>query len=88
MMTRWRHRAATTYQMAAIPEAFAHNTGMRLGANGSECCGEWRKQDERYEFAHGSILERSQTYVGGERYMLLCLCDNKLARQQAGSDVD
>jgi hypothetical protein len=56
MMTRQRLLPAATHQMAAIPDAFARHTGMRLGTDGRECCGECRKQDERYEFTHGSIL--------------------------------
>jgi hypothetical protein len=63
MMARRRHRPAAAHQMAAIPDAFAHYTGMRLGTDGRECSGECRKQDERYEFTHGSILEQSWTYV-------------------------
>jgi hypothetical protein len=59
MMARRRHRPAAAHQMAAIPDY----TGMRLGTDGRECSGECRKQDERYEFTHGSILEQSWTYV-------------------------
>jgi len=57
---RRRHVAATTHQMAAIPDAFADYTGTRLSINWRECRDERRKQDERYEFAHGSILEQSE----------------------------
>ena len=66
MMARRRHLAATAHQMAAIPDAFAHHTGMRHGTDGRECCGECRKQDEQYEFAHGSILQWLRTGCGKE----------------------
>jgi len=57
VMTGRRHLTAAAHEMAAVPDPFAHNTGMRLGANGCECCGARRKQDEQYRFAHGSILQ-------------------------------
>ena len=52
---RRRHVAAPTHQMATVPDAFA-DYGTRLSINRRECGNERRKQDERYEFAHGSIL--------------------------------
>jgi hypothetical protein len=64
MMARWRQLPAATHRMAAIPDAFARHTGMRLGTDGRECCGECRKQDEQYEFAHGSILQWLRTDCG------------------------
>jgi hypothetical protein len=43
--------------MAAIPDVFAYDAWARLGSDGCECCGKCHKQDERYGFAHRSILE-------------------------------
>jgi len=57
MMTRRRHLAAATHQMAAIPDVFAYDAWARIGSDGCECCGKCHKQDERYKFAHRSILE-------------------------------
>ena len=57
---RRRHVAAPTHQMATVPDAFADYTGTRLGIDRRECRDECRKQDKRYEFAHGSILEQSK----------------------------
>jgi hypothetical protein len=54
---RRRHLVAAAHEMASIPDAFAHDTWMRLGTNRRERCGECSEQDEQYEFAHGSILQ-------------------------------
>jgi hypothetical protein len=54
---RRRHLVAAAHEMASIPDAFAHDTWMRLGSNRRERCGECSEQDEQYEFAHGSILQ-------------------------------
>lgn len=65
MVARRRHLAATAHEMASIPDPFAYHTRMRLSGNGRKCGGKGRDEDERYEFAHRSILERSRIHVGG-----------------------
>lgn len=63
VMMRRRHLTATAHQVASIPLALADHARMRLGGNGCECCGADRQQNERYEFAHGSILQRLRKYL-------------------------
>lgn len=65
MMRRW-HLAATTHQMATVPDTLAHNTWMRLGSDRRERHDKHGEQDERYEFAHRSILGQGRTFVSDE----------------------
>jgi hypothetical protein len=75
---RRRHVVATTHKMAAVPDAFANYTGSRLGVDRRECRNERREQNERYKFAHGSILEQNRIVSGVERHAcLVCLCGHK-----------
>ena len=67
VMMWWRHLVATTHQMAAVPNAFAHNAWVCLGSDGRERRDKHGEQDERYEFAHRSILGQSRTFVSGEQ---------------------
>jgi hypothetical protein len=68
---RRRHVVAPTHQVATVPNTFADYTGARLSINRRECGNERRKQDERYEFAHGSILEQNRTASGVEQHAWL-----------------
>lgn len=71
MMRRW-HLAATTHQMAAVPDTLAHNAWMRLGSDRRERHDKHGEQDERHEFAHGSFLEQSRVSVSGEQEASRC----------------
>lgn len=57
VMMRRRHLTATAHEVASVPLPFADHARMRFGGNGCECHGAGREQNERYEFAHGSILQ-------------------------------
>jgi hypothetical protein len=57
VMMRRRHLTATTHQVASVPLPLADHARVRFSGNGCECRGAGREQNERYEFAHGSILQ-------------------------------
>jgi hypothetical protein len=83
---RRRHVAAPTHQMATVPDAFADYTGTRLSINRRECGNERRKQNERYKFAHGSILEQNRIANCAEQHASLPMCQ-QVGGQQASFDV-
>ena len=86
MMRRW-NLTATAHQMAAVPNAFAHNAWVRFGSGRRKRHDRHGEQDERYEFAHRSILGQSRTSSAASRGDSDVLGLHKKARRQTGPQL-